>query len=94
MLASHFHVYQRFQPHPGKTWMVVSGNGGSPLEDNLRTDEQYFGFTVVSVLRSGRVIAKSYGRNIPPGPGGYAAPDPADKYPTTVRDSVDITWKD
>lgn len=93
MLASHFHVYSRFQPHYGKTWMVISGNGGSPFEDNLRPDQQYFGFTLVSVLKSGKVIVKSYGRNVPPGPGGYAAPDPADKYPTTVRDSADITWK-
>ncbi|MFI5201390.1 MAG: metallophosphoesterase family protein [Candidatus Kapaibacterium sp.] len=94
MLASHFHVYSRFQPHPGKTWMIVSGDGGSPLEDNLRPDQQFFGFTVVSILKSGRVIEKTYGRNIPPGPRGYAAPDPADKYPTTVRDSADISWKD
>ena len=94
MLASHFHVYSSFQPHHAKTWMVISGNGGSPLEDNLRPDQQYYGFTLVTVYNSGKVIAKSYGRNFPPGPGGYAAPDPASQYPTTVRDSVDITWKD
>ena len=90
MLASHFHVYSRFQPHPGKTWMIISGNGGSPFEDNLRLDQQYFGFTLVTVFKDGRVIAKSYGRDVPPGPGGYASQDPASLYPATLRDSFEI----
>ncbi len=93
MLASHFHVFSAFEPHPGKTWMVIAGNGGSPLEKYLSPDEQYYGFTLVTVYKDGRVIAKSYGHNFPPRKEGYAEPTPAAIYPLTVRDSVDITWK-
>ena len=90
MLASHFHVFSPFQPHQDKTWMIIAGNGGSPLEKYLSPDQQYFGFTLVEVLKNGQVIIKSYGRNFPPGKEGYAAPDPATQYPTTVRDSFEI----
>jgi hypothetical protein len=92
MIGSHIHVYDRFQPHHTKTWMITSGNGGTPLEKTLPPNKQYFGFIVVSVLKSGKVILKSYGRDVPAE--GYSAAAPADKYPTTVRDSVDISWKD
>ena len=47
----------------------------------------YFGFTLVQVLNSGKVILKSYGRAVP---SVYTA---AVTGSTTVRDSADITWK-
>ena len=92
MIGSHDHVYDRSQPHHAKTWMIISGNGGTPLEKTLPKEKQYFGFTTISVLKSGKVILKSYGRDVPTE--GYAAAAPANMYPTTVRDSVDISWKD
>jgi hypothetical protein len=92
MIGSHIHIYDRFQPHHAKTWMIISGNGGTPLEKTVPANKKYFGFTLFSVLKSGKVILKSYGRDVPSD--GYAATAPADKYPTTVRDSLDITWKD
>ncbi len=91
MIGSHVHVFERFQPHHSGTWMVISGNGGSPLEKGLSPNKQYYGYCVISILKSGKVIVKSYGRDLPPE--GYAAADPAEKYPTTMRDSLDITWK-
>ncbi len=92
MIGSHVHEYARFQPHHNGSWMIISGNGGTPLNKNISADQRYFGFTVISILRSGKVILKSYGHDVPSE--GYAADAPADKYPTTVRDSADITWKD
>ncbi len=92
MIGSHVHEYARFQPHHKGTWMVISGNGGTPLNKNISENQHYFGFTLVSILKSGKVILKSYGHDVPST--GYAADAPADKYPTTMRDSVDITWKD
>ncbi len=92
MLSAHNHVYRRFQPHHSGTWMVIAGNGGSPLEKEVAANEHFYGYTVVSVLKSGRVISKSYGRDLPAE--GYAAPAPTQTYPTTLRDSLEITWKD
>ncbi len=97
MLSAHNHVYYRFQPHAsmpgtGHSWMVIAGNGGSPLEKDATPNQHFYGFTVVSVLKSGKVIAKSYGRDFPSD--GYAADAPVDKFPTTLRDSLDISWKD
>ena len=94
MLASHFHVFSAYQPHKGEPWMIIAGNGGSPLEKYLSPDEQYYGFTLVSVYKDGRVIARSYGHNFPPRKEGYAEITPVAHYPTTVRDSVEIRGKD
>lgn len=90
MIAAHNHVYYRTQPDAGKTWQIISGNGGSPLSGNIASDkQQYFGYVVVSVYTSGKVISTSYGRDVPSG--GYNAQ--FINTPTTVRDSLDITFK-
>ena len=93
MFSAHNHVYYRTQPSVGKTWQVIAGNGGSPLEATLTTTIPstgvYYGFSVVTVTNGGRVYVKSYGRDIPTV--GYTAF--AENEPTTVRDSIEITWQ-
>lgn len=90
MFSAHNHVYYRSQP-TGKTWMIIAGNGGTPIDatadPTLASTGTYFGFTLVTVTNSGRVFSKSYGRDVPAA--GY------DKAPgaTTLRDSIEITWK-
>jgi hypothetical protein len=93
MFAAHNHVYYRTQPVANKTWMIIGGNGGSPLEGtidpSIPTTGSYYGYVVATVTKGGRVYERSYGRDIPTA--GYAAAAPASTYPTTVRDSVEIT---
>jgi hypothetical protein len=89
MICAHNHVYHAFRPN-NKTWMVVAGNGGSKLEKNVQPKDQFYGFTLIQVLSSGTVIEKSYGRNFG---NSYLDPSPADKFPTTLRDSNVISWK-
>jgi hypothetical protein len=93
MFSAHNHVYYRTQPVAGKTWMIIGGNGGSPLEatidPSIPTTGSYYGYVVATVTNGGRVYEQSYGRDIPAA--GYAAAAPATLYPTTVRDSVEIT---
>lgn len=90
MFAAHNHVYYRAQP-TGNTWMVVAGNGGSRLDSGLDpsipSTGLYYGYTLVTVTNSGHVIVRSFGRDIP---ASYVAPVTA---PTTLRDSLDATWK-
>lgn len=92
MFSAHNHEYYRAQP-TGKTWQVIAGNGGTPLDAGLDlsipSTGKYYGFTVVSVTNGGRVFSKSYGRDEPAA--GYASAAPAT--PATLRDSVEITWK-
>ena len=92
MFSAHNHEYWRAQP-TGKTWQVIAGNGGTPLDATLDptipSTGAYYGFTVVSVTNSGRVFSKSFGRDVPAA--GYAATAPA--VAATLRDSVEITWK-
>jgi hypothetical protein len=93
MFSAHNHVFYRSQPTNGKTWMVIAGGGGSSLEPtidpSIPTTGAYFGFTLVSVTNSGRVIARTYGRPVPAG--GYTSSTGVT--PATLRDSTEITWK-
>jgi hypothetical protein len=92
MFSAHNHVFYRNQPQAGKTWMVIAGNGGSALEATIDltipNTGSYYGYTLVTVTNGGRVFAKSYGRTVPTA--GYAA---AVTSATTLRDSVELTWK-
>jgi len=92
VFSAHNHTYYRSQP-TGKTFQIIAGNGGTPLDATIDltipSTGAYYGYTVVSVTNGGRVFSKSYGRDIPAA--GYAAPAPA--VAATIRDSVEITWK-
>lgn len=50
---------------PGNVAQIIAGNGGSPPEKSWVAGGNYFGYTLVSVLASGKVTAQSYGRTIP-----------------------------
>ena len=89
MIAAHNHIYYRAQPDAYKTYQIVAGNGGSPLSAFAASPwQKNFGFVLVEVYQSGKVLLKEYARDIPAD--GYLG-NPTN-YPTTVRDSVDITW--
>ncbi len=89
MITAHNHVYQRLQGTTGKTWMIISGNGGSTLETTAG-NYRNFGFAVISITKSGKVLMKEYARSYG---ANYNDPCPAATYPTTARDSADITWQ-
>jgi len=89
MLAAHNHLYYRLQPAGVKAWQLIAGNGGSPLDATAAPNKLFFGYTLIKVFTSGRVMAYSYGRDLPAS--GYLGPTTG--LPTTMRDSVDITWK-
>ena len=86
------HIFVIGHQPTGKTWIVIAGNGGTPIDatadPTIVPTGTYFGFTLVTVTNSGRVFSKSYGRDVPAA--GYAT---APTTPTTLRDSVEITWK-
>jgi hypothetical protein len=91
MLSAHSHQYYRTQPNTGKTYQVIAGNGGSPYEKHAATDtaRQFFGYTIVYVMKNQTVMLQSMGRSIPAA--NYLETIPANT-PTTIRDAVNISW--
>jgi hypothetical protein len=93
MLSAHSHQYNRIQPDSGMAYQIIAGNGGSPYEGALQNPDsiahQFFGYTIVYVMKNGSVIVQSMGRTVP-----YQdylmSLTPADS--TTVRDLVNISW--
>ena len=87
MFSAHNHVYCRLLPHKGKTTMLMAGNGGSPLNEHCTEAQKFYGYTLVKVYKSGKVLSYSYGRPVPKA--GYMAPVDA---PTVCKDSANISW--
>jgi hypothetical protein len=96
-VTAHAHLYNRSQPatptQPSvtTTWQVVAGNAGSPVDAMWEESGAvpYYGYTVVTITTDGRALLTGYGRNFDLS--DYVAPSPEQQYPTTVRDSADIT---
>jgi hypothetical protein len=65
-LTSHDHLWdaRRLAGARG-VWQVISGNGGSALDAGWTANPPYFGFTVVTVYASGRVVLVPYRRPVP-----------------------------
>jgi hypothetical protein len=91
MLSAHSHQYDRLQPNANKTYQVIAGNGGSPYEHKASKDtaRQFFGYTIVYVMKNQQVILQSMGRSVPFD--NYLESIPA-SLPTTIRDQVMISW--
>ncbi|MEI8135667.1 MAG: hypothetical protein WCH46_11460, partial [bacterium] len=89
MVCAHNHIYRAFQP-TGKTWMVISGNGGSLLESTAPPEKRFFGFSLVEVYDDGTVIQKSFGHEFGI---SYKDSSPIAQYPTTIREKNILTWK-
>jgi hypothetical protein len=91
MLSAHSHQYFRTQPKEGKTYQVIAGNGGSRYEGDIKDIDslQFFGYSIVYIMKNQQVILKSKGRSIP-----YKSYDeniPGSVH-TKTRDEADISW--
>ncbi len=89
-LVAHAHVWDFSRPvspisRLRHTVQIIAGNAGTKLDPlwALSGADSYFGFTLVRVLRNGKVVVKSYGRDFDPT--NYLAPSPPDEFPTTIR---------
>jgi hypothetical protein len=89
-LVAHAHVWDFSTPvsptsSARHTVQIIAGNAGTKLDDGwaLSGADPYFGFTLVQVLKNGKVVVKSYGRDFDPT--NYLAPSPPDQFPTTIR---------
>lgn len=89
MLSAHSHQYYRTQPQPNSSYQVIAGNGGSPYEKHLGKEDQFFGYTVIYVMKNGKVHLRSMGRSVPDK--DYLESVPKNDS-TTLRDKADISW--
>lgn len=80
--CSHLHLWDDIEPHPGKTWEIICGNAGAPMEKYWLP--HYYGFTVVSVSSDVHITSMGHDadRN------NYMAPTPDNK--TIIRATLTI----
>lgn len=91
MLSAHSHQYDRLQPTPNGSYQIIAGNGGSPYEHKASKDpeRQFFGYTIVYVMKNGQVLVQSMGRSVPAKHYLESIPD---SLCTSIRDTVNISW--
>jgi hypothetical protein len=89
-LVAHAHVWDFSMPmSPTSTLrhtvQIVAGNAGTKLDPLWAESgaDPYFGFTLMQVLKNGKVIVESYGRDFDRS--NYLAPSPPELFPTTIR---------
>lgn len=91
-ICAHVHAYD-VKPlgGPSKAWQIVSGNGGSSLEKDWAPDGgTFFGFVVLDVFDSGKVVLRNFKRPTPAAPLKYfeGVPEPAKPLETVLYDPV------
>ena len=87
--SAHIHAADSLQPHFGKTWQVIAGNGGSLVEPTFTTfPNAYFGYVTVHVYDNDSVNVKSWGRDAVMTATNYL--DSTPNNPTTLRASYNL----
>lgn len=72
-----------------KAWQIIAGNGGSSLEKDWTPSEgTFFGFVVLDVFKSGKVVLHNYKRPTPAAPQKYCDPFPVHPAPAVPVDTV------
>lgn len=91
-VCAHVHAYD-LRKFEGATnqWQVISGNGGSSLEKGWKPAEgTFFGFVVIDVYASGKVVLRNFKRPTPAAPLKYfeGSPEPAKPTETVLFNPV------
>jgi hypothetical protein len=94
-LVAHDHLWHFSEPVSPismlqHTVQIIAGNGGSKEDPKWEAAGKpfYYGFTLVQVLKNGKVVMKSYGRNFDTS--NYLAPSPPALFPTTIREILEF----
>jgi len=91
-LASHAHSWHAFRLKDGLgVWQIMAGNAGVSLDkDWVPSGGPYFGYSLLDVHVSGKIILKGYGRPLPPPPQKFYEDHPIPPAPATLREEIVI----
>lgn len=92
MFSAHEHLWDTINPHHGKTYQVINGNGGTRVEIPwVGAGQKYYGYTLVNLYTNKAVNVMGMGRNTDMGTTvGVSYPINEDHYATTVRNNFNI----
>ncbi len=92
MFSAHEHLWDTINPHHGKTYQVINGNGGTRVETTwVGAGQKYYGYTLVNLYTNNAVNVMGLGRNTDMSATvGTSYPANEDKYATTVRKNFNI----
>ena len=91
-LASHLHRWDSTRLEGGEgVWQVIVGNGGCHLDTDWNPQGVvYYGYDIVSVYRSGKIVIEDFGRELPPPPQKFYEDKPVPPTPATLRTTIII----
>lgn len=92
-LASHCHAWDAIKLNNGAgVWQVIVGNGGAPIQQGWNPDggSVYFGYSLVDIYTSGKIVLHNYGRALPQPPQKFYEDSPMPPEPATLRGDLTI----
>ncbi|MFH0800992.1 MAG: metallophosphoesterase [bacterium] len=91
-LACHCHSWDAIKLNNGNgIWEVIVGNGGAHIEESWAPQGgAYFGYSIIDIYRSGKIVLSDFGRALPPPPQKFYEDSPVPPEPATLRQELVI----
>jgi hypothetical protein len=91
-LACHCHSFDAMKLNNGAgVWQVIVGNGGAPIEKSWNpAGGVYFGYSIIDIFESGKIVLHNYGRDLPPPPQKFYEELPVPPAAATLRQDLVI----
>lgn len=91
-LACHCHAWDAIKLNNGNgVWQVIAGNGGAPIDKEWNPDGGvYYGYSLIDIHDSGKIVLSNYGRDLPPPPQEFYEDTPVAPKPATLRNELVI----
>lgn len=91
-LVSHCHAWDARKLNNGAgVWQVIVGNGGAPIQEGWNPEgEVYFGYSLIDIYNSGKIVLHNFGRALPLAPQKFYEDVPVPPEPATLRQELVI----
>ncbi|MDQ7822415.1 MAG: metallophosphoesterase [Candidatus Eremiobacteraeota bacterium] len=92
LLVSHCHAWDARKLNNGAgVWQVIVGNAGAPIQEGWNpAGGVYFGYSLIDLYQSGKIVLSNYGRALPPSPQKFYEDSPVAPAPATLRETLTI----
>ena len=91
-LCSHLHSWHAWRLEDGMgVWQIIAGNGGAESDSDWNPPGgPYFGFSLMDIQKSGKIIVRSFGRPVPSPPQKFYEDSPVAPERAVLKEAVII----
>ncbi len=92
-LCCHAHSWEAFRLQHGRgVWQIIAGNAGAPLDSSWQpAGGVYYGYSILDIYASGRMVVRGFGRALPPPPQEFYEGEPVVPKPARLKERIVIS---